>query len=105
MKVALVTAVLVAALAVPAAAAPAGTNTTVTCVRGGRTTVTGITSVAVHFRFRWWYSDGSSYLAAAAVWPDTNGVAWIPTRGAASQVSAIEHRGRHILAHIRVACS
>lgn len=105
MKAALAAAAAVATLAVALPSAGATTGLKLSCALGGATTVTGVAARHVHFKFRWWYADGSSYTASASVWPDAHGTAWIPTRGAAVRAEAIEHRYRTVLAHVRSSCS
>lgn len=111
MRIPLLVTVAATALALATGLPAAGAGTSrqaalkLSCAIGGATTVTGITARHVHFRFRWWYADGSSYTATAKVWPDTQGTAWIPTHGAAVRAEAIEHRFRTLLAHVRSSCS
>jgi hypothetical protein len=107
MRVALATLVAIAAVSISAAAAPAASRMALSCTIGGNTTVTGIAARTAHFRFVWFYANGSSYKSDPWVWYAAsidNGTAYIPTRGKPVRAEAIEHRAGAPLKYVRASC-
>lgn len=108
MKALLVAAIALAAVAVALSTAGASTGMKLSCVIGGQTTVSKPTSDKSHFRFRWFYADGSSY--TAHIWAYyasevSHGSLSILTHGTPTHALAIEHTRSGRLVRVRGACS
>lgn len=83
---------------------------TLTChVRPGATVVTGGIADRSHFRFQWWYANGTTYKAPVWVYyasaSKNHGKAWIPTHGHPTRALATEHLASGALVRVRATCS
>jgi hypothetical protein len=105
-----IVAAAVLAIAAGASAATKAAAMQLTCKAApGRTVVTGGITDKSHFRFQWWYANGTTWKASAWIYyanASTNhGKVWIPTHGHATRAMATEHLPNGTLVRVKAACT